>query len=116
MSLSKRHATLSWAILEAKILYYSPYELPEDFVNTRMPSDAVYDAMEVEYLGLCRELGLENTLVHKAHPGFETVLGKGMIEVDWHRDSVKLAYEKLVDLWKGRPNRHTFPKVGENAD
>lgn len=93
----KRHIQLSWKIIEAKILYYSPGEISESFINENLPSDADYDAMELEYLYLCRLLGLENTVVHKEHPGFKAP-GKGMLEVDWTRPSVLLAYDKLKKL------------------
>lgn len=98
MTPEKRHTRLSWAIIEAKILYYSPHGLTEAFVNEWLPSDDDYDDMERAYLELCRELGLPNTVVHKAHPGFEDGKGPGMLEVDWLRPSVVLAYKRLCKM------------------
>lgn len=96
----ERHAKLSWLIIEHKILYYAPRGLSEDFIAGYAISDAEYDDMEKEYLGLCRDLGFSNSVVHKKHPGYEDVLGDGMNEVDFSRPSVQLAYEKLFKLDK----------------
>lgn len=82
-------------LLEAKILYYQPPIELVDYAAEHTPSDQEYDRWEVEYLELCRELGVENTLVHKSWPGFEDVPGDGMMEVDWSRPSADCALQAI---------------------
>lgn len=89
-----RLAKLSWTILEAKLLYYYPEKIKEEYHEKLEISDAEYDALEIEYLTLCRTLGRENTLVHKVYEGFEDVAGDGMIEVDFSRPSVNCVLKK----------------------
>lgn len=92
--LNKEFARLSWKILEAKIMYYQPPVELHEYVEKHMPSDEVYDDMEIRYLTLCKELNKPNTLVHKHYHGLE-VDGNGMMEVDWSRPSCSAALEKL---------------------
>ena len=106
---TQRRVDLSWAIIEAKILYYDPKELPESFVERKLPSDARYDAMEREYLDLCVALNQPNTVVHKEYAGLRP-RGAGMFELDWERPSVKLAHEKL--LREAFPERYVHLKQG----
>ena len=93
----ERHAELSWRILELKILYYQCPVALEDYAENNLPSDDEYDRLEQEYLKLCLELGVENTLVHKGYAGLD-VPGEGMMEIDWSRPSVDNALERLYIL------------------
>lgn len=92
----KRFIKLGWKIIEAKILYYDPPAELEQYANDNMLTDYEYDQMEVEYLRLCKELGEQNTVVHKEYSGLE-VDGDGMMEVDWTRPSVNCALNKLYN-------------------
>lgn len=87
-----RHVYLSWKIIKHKLLYYQP---SSKYKKKFKPiSDDEYDALEKEYLLLCKELGKPNTVVHKDYAGLE-VEGDGMMEVDLNRPSVKLVLDKL---------------------
>ncbi len=99
--------SLIWKIIEAKILYYQPdVEWKGGFVDSKMPTDAEYDMLEQSYLTLCRELEEENTLVHKTYPGFEDVVGDGMMEIDWDDPDVKEVYEALSEEHREHKRKH----------
>lgn len=87
---------LSRRILDAKILYYSPLELSESFVELNMPSNTSYDAMEARYLDLCEKLGRPNVLVSKHVCLKRRIEGEGMFSVDHNRADVKAAYSALL--------------------
>ncbi len=91
----REFAQLCWWLLERKIAYYKPEGVHESWGNTFTADDDTYDAAEQRYLTLCRELGRENTIVHKGYPGFEDVPGSGMMEVDESRPSVQRVIYKL---------------------
>jgi len=96
--LLREHRQLSWKIIEAKIMYYWPRGLSEEFIDVHMPTDKEYDALEVRYLKLCVELELENTVVRKGlYPTLDPP-GPGMFEVDYSRPSVLNAWEKLAQM------------------
>ena len=107
---------LIWKIIEAKILYYQPdADWTEGFADGKMPTDAQYDELEKQYLTLCRELGEENSLVHKGYPGFEDIPGDGMMEIDWEDPDVQEIYQALTEEyreWK-RKNLKKPPKKKE---
>ena len=90
----KRFIELSWRILEAKIIYYSP---PVELLGKGLEiTDQEYDSMELEYLNLCVKLGKVNNVVHKEYPGFDfDKIGSGMMEVDWNRPSCSAALKRL---------------------
>lgn len=65
---------LSWTVLEARVLYYF---LPEKSIM----EDAVYDKLEKEYIALCTELGVEDTVtlvsaLNKTRPAIQLILSK----------------------------------------
>jgi hypothetical protein len=86
---------LCWWLIERKVAYYKPEAIHSSRHGDYVVSDEDYDAAEVRYLTLCRELGHENTIVHKGWPGFEDVPGAGMMEIDDTRPSVQLVLAKL---------------------
>ena len=88
---------LSWALIEYKVMYYRPELVHESRHYGLTISDATYDALEIKYLTLCRELGYQNTIVHKNYPDLE-VQGPGMMEIDEDRPSVQLVIGKLGTL------------------
>lgn len=88
-------AKLSWKILEHKILYYEPEKFKMSFLNKKSIPDNEYDALEIRYLQLCRELKQPNYLVHKEYEEFKDVEDISMIELDWTRPSVNRAFDKL---------------------
>jgi hypothetical protein len=96
---------LSWRLIEWKVAYYKG-----DLVNPARRkdyevSDDEYDAAEVRYLTLCRQLKMPNTIVHKGWPGFEDVgYEHAMMEVDEDRPSVRLVISKLSSP-KARPRK-----------
>lgn len=90
-----RHVELSWRLIELKTMYYMPHLVHASWHDDLTVPDAVYDEMERRYLALCRELGVENTVVHKSYPGFDDVPGDGMMEIDRERPSVQLVLRKL---------------------
>lgn len=95
-SSAEEFVALSWRLIEWKVAYYKG-----DLVNPARRkdyevSDDEYDAAEVRYLTLCRELMMPNTIVHKAWPGFNDVgYEHAMMEVDESRPSVQLVISKL---------------------
>lgn len=89
------HARLSWWLIERKVAYYKPEAVHSSWGDRYVATDEEYDQAERQYLELCRELGKENTLVHKGYPGFEAVPGSGMMEIDESRPSVQLVLKKL---------------------
>lgn len=86
---------LCWWLIERKVAYYMPEAVHSSWGDTFVAPDDLYDQQERRYLELCRELGHNNTIVHKGHPGFEDVPGGGMMEVDVDRPSVQLVLKKL---------------------
>lgn len=98
---------LIWQIIEAKILYYQPdVEWVGGFVDSRMPTDAEYDNLEQSYLTICREMGEENTLVHKQYPGFEDITGEGMMEIDLEDPDVREVYQVLTEDFREYKRKH----------
>jgi len=96
----RRYIELTYRIIECKIMYYYPDLIKEGYHPGLEISDDDYDAMEIEYLKLCKELGQKNTLVHKRYPGLE-VDGPGMFEVDFTRPIVHLVMRKFgVTNWQ----------------
>ena len=96
MTPTEIHAAISWQLLEYKIMYYREDQVHHSHHAALVITDASYDALEVKYLMLCRELDLPNTLVHKGYPGLEDLVDDGsMFEVDEDRPSVQLAMDKL---------------------
>lgn len=91
---TERFNYLSWEILKHKVIYYKPSEKYNSALAATI-SDAEYDAMEIEYLGLCLELGRPNTLVHKEYAGVISC-GAGMLEVDESRPSVQFMIQYLT--------------------
>jgi hypothetical protein len=95
-SLSAELAALSWKLIEWKVAYYKPEAIHSSRYGDYDVSDEVYDAAEVRYLTLCRELNARNTIVHKGWPGFEDVgTADAMVEFDETRPSVQLVLAKL---------------------
>jgi len=90
----QRHVFLSWEIIKHKLLYYAPHK--KYLSKFKSISDDEYDAMEREYLTLCRKLNVPNTVVHKEYPGFEDIdYSQAMMEVDVNRRSVQCVQDKL---------------------
>lgn len=94
-ALEKEHTALCWWLIERKVAYYRPEAVHTSWGKTFVESDDIYDQQEKRYLELCRILGHDNTIVHKGHPGFEDVPGRGMMEVEEDRPSVQLVLKKL---------------------
>jgi hypothetical protein len=94
MTKDGEHTRLGWRLIEWKVAYYLPEYVHKTRRDSVTVSDDEYDAAEVRYLTLCRELGKTNTVVHKVYPGFEDLAG-GMMEVDKERPSVQLVLRKL---------------------
>ena len=90
-----RFVRLSWALIEYKVMYYRPHLVHESRHEGLTIHDETYDTLEIRYLTLCRELGHQNTIVHKDYPGFEDIDGEPMIEIDEDRPSVQLVLDKL---------------------
>lgn len=102
----REHAKLCWWLIERKVAYYKPELVHISWRDKVTTSDDEYDAAEQRYLTLCRELGRDNTIVHKGYPGFEDVPGEGMMEADMSRPSVQLVVHKLgLDEQTRRPPR-----------
>jgi hypothetical protein len=95
--LEKELAEIATKILDAKILYFQPKKLSENFVNATLPSDEVYNAMERRYLNLCKRLNHPNTLVAEHAALSVGVGGPGMFEVDHARADVMAAYQSLLE-------------------
>lgn len=93
----RRHVELSWRLIEYKAMYYAPELVHASWHDHLTVSDELYDGLEVRYLGLCRETGRPNTIVHKAYPGYDDVPGDGMMEIDRDRPSVRLVLRKLAE-------------------
>lgn len=92
----REHTALSWRLIEWKVAYYRPDLVHRSRRKDYEISDDEYDAFEQRYLLLCRRLDKQNTLVHKAYPGFKSVgYRHAMIEVDLKRPSVQLVISKL---------------------
>lgn len=90
---------LGWQIIEWKVAYYLPDRVHPSRRKDYEIDDDTYDAHERRYLTLCRQLDQRNSVVHKAHPGFEDVgTEHAMMEVDEDRLSVHLALRKLGSL------------------
>jgi hypothetical protein len=87
---------LSWKIIEWKVAYYKPECVHPQRRKDYEVTDDEYDAAEVRYLTLCRQLGHRNSVVHKKWPGFEDLdYSNAMMEVDETRPSVQLVMAKL---------------------
>lgn len=103
---------LSWRLIEWKVAYYKPEAVHSSRYGDYTVSDDAYDAAEVRYLTLCRELGKPNTIVHKGWPGFEDLIGPHtMMEVDTSRPSVQLVMAKLGSIKAGKPARKLKRKL-----
>lgn len=95
----REHTELGWRLIEWKVAYYKPEKVHRTRKADYEIDDHTYDAHEQRYLTLCRELGVPNTVVHKAYPGFEDVsLEHAMMEVDVKRPSVQLVLRKLGSI------------------
>lgn len=92
--LKAEHIALSWWLIERKIMYYYPNRVNPRYHDKLSAPDSEYDKNERRYLKLCRELGLENTICHTGHQGYDDVPGEGMFEVDFNRPSVQLIMQK----------------------
>jgi hypothetical protein len=97
-ALQSEYTALCWWLIERKVAYYMPEAVHSTRMKDMVVSDDIYDQQEKRYLTLCRELGRNNTIVHKGHPGFEDVPGDGMMEVDVERPSVQLVLKKLGSI------------------
>lgn len=94
----QEHVKLCWKLIAYKVAYYQPESVHEQRKADYEIDDHTYDAYELRYLTLCRELGEQNTLVHKSYPGFEDMLTRPhdpMMEIDISRPSVQLVMMKL---------------------
>ena len=89
--MTKRHAQLSWQLMEAKICYYGYFYVGQQSLLT----DSQYDELSMEYLGLCRDLGRPNTVIHKSHPGFDDI-ELAEIKPDPNKPSIRLILRKLA--------------------
>ena len=85
----KEFIKLSWELLEAKVRY----EYIDGDISTSM-TDHEYDTKSIEYLTACRELKMPNTIIHKAHPGFEDI-NLAPIGIDLTKPSVDLILNKI---------------------
>jgi hypothetical protein len=95
----KRHAELSWRIIEWKLMYYYPEMIDEKYHEALEVPDDIYDAAEEEYIRLCLELKLPNTVAHKWSleldtPELHELSENNMIEPDLTRPSVQLVLSK----------------------
>jgi len=98
-----RWIALAYMLIEYKIMYYYPELIKEGYRHGLTITDHEYDALELEYLTLCKSLKQKNTVVHKAYPGFEDVAGEGMMEVDFKRPVVHLVMRKYgINDWQKR--------------
>lgn len=106
----RRYIELSYHIIEHKIMYYYPELIKVGYHRGLEISDDAYDALEIEYLKLCKELGEKNTVVHKGYAGLE-VEGPGMMEVDFTRPVVHLIMRKYgISNWQDKvPNSSERP-------
>lgn len=84
----KRHQDLCWKLTVAKVLYYRPELFSQDTINRFGISDEEFDLLDREYLQLCLDLKIPNTLSHNTYPGLESVPGEGMFEIDLRRPDV----------------------------
>lgn len=101
--LKRRFIELSYHIIEYKITYYRPELIAEGYRDQLTISDDAYDALEMEYLRLCRDLKYPNTLVHKEYAGIEGYKGDGMMEVDFTKPAVHLVLRKYgVKDWRDK--------------
>jgi hypothetical protein len=92
----QEHQALSWRLIEWKVAYYAGQHVHKSRKVALTVSDDTYDAHELRYLTLCRELQQPNTLVHKSYPGFSDIdTSEAMMELDYERPSVKLVIWKL---------------------
>ncbi len=102
-----RFCWLSWRILEYKIYYYEPQLIDPKFADQFQVDDHYYDAVEIEYMGLCKKFRCPNTLVHHSFPNLrmedemlagedinDFVPGLGMFEVNEDRPCVHLVLSK----------------------
>lgn len=99
----QRYIALAYMIIEYKIMYYYPELIREGFRPGLTISDDEYDKLEIEYLSLCKKLGLPNTVVHKCYPGLdeETIDWREMFEVDFTRPVVHLVMRKYgIKNWQ----------------
>jgi hypothetical protein len=95
MDKRQRHIKLSWDLIGYKMMYYTPEEVHTSWHQRLDIPDSEYDALEKEYLRLCLELDLENTVAGQTSVDGKEVKGKGMTELDLSRPSVKLAKQKF---------------------
>lgn len=119
----RRYVELTYQLIEYKIMYYYPELIKEGYHPGLEISDDAYDALEVEYLKLCKELGQKNTVVHKSYSGLK-VDGPGMFEVDFTRPVVHLIMRKFgVTNWQQKckmdsdeaPNKKYFAHLQKNT-
>ncbi len=99
----RRFIELTYRLIEYKIMYYYPEYIKAAYHSHLTIDDHSYDALEIEYLKLCLQLGYPNTIVHKGYPGLEDVPGSGMEEVDFTRPAVHLIMRKWgVQNWQDK--------------
>lgn len=91
----KRFINLGWSLIEYKLVYYYPDLINPDMLRKYTISDLEYDALEIEYLHLCKKLKYPNRHVHKSYSGFEDVEDQSQFEIDFDRPSVQLVLSKL---------------------
>lgn len=99
----RRYIELTYRLIEYKIMYYYPELIAEAYQEHLTVSDETYDAMEMEYLRLCKSLGYKNTVAHKEYASIGEVPGPGMNEVDFTRPTVHLVLRKWgIKNWQDR--------------
>ena len=89
-----RHIELSWKLIGYKMMYYTPEQVHLSWKKELDITDCDYDKLEKEYLRLCLQLSLPNTVAGQTAVDGTLVEGSGMIELDKSRHSVSLVCKK----------------------
>ena len=91
----QKHIQLSWDLIGYKMMYYYPEEVDTSWHKKLTVTDEAYDTLEKEYLRLCLELGIPNTVAGQSSVDGKEVRGEGMTQIDLERPSVRLAKFKF---------------------
>jgi hypothetical protein len=90
----QRHVNLGWELIGHKLAYYYPEKIHSSWLRTLEIPDSEYDEKEKEYLRLCNQLSLPNTIAGQTQVDGLDVEGDGMTEVDLNRPAITLSLYK----------------------